>query len=67
VGAIIWVHKLNLTETDKLIYNTQDKQEKALKELANKSPRLFSGSANGLIIEWDMTKLKSKVGKKTFL
>ncbi|GES93269.1 U3 small nucleolar RNA-associated protein 4 homolog [Rhizophagus clarus] len=60
VGAITWVHKLSLTETEKIIYNTEDKQEKALKELANKSPRLFSGSANGLIIEWDTTKLKSK-------
>ncbi|CAB4408248.1 unnamed protein product [Rhizophagus irregularis] len=60
VESIIWVHKLSLTETDKIIYSTKDEQEKALKELANKSPRLFSGSANGLIIEWDTTKLKSK-------
>lgn len=59
--SIIWVHKLSLTETDKIIYSTKDEQEKALKELANKTPRLFSGSANGLIIEWDTTKLKSKV------
>lgn len=68
--SIIWVHKLSLTETDKIIYSTKDEQEKALKELANKSPRLFSGSANGLIIEWDTTKLKSKVNnirkKKVF-
>ncbi|RIA96535.1 WD40-repeat-containing domain protein [Glomus cerebriforme] len=60
VEAITWVHNINLTETDKIIYNTQAKQEKALKELVGKLPRLFSGSDNGLIIEWDTTKLKSK-------
>ncbi|CAI2171483.1 5416_t:CDS:10 [Funneliformis geosporum] len=60
VEAITWVHKITLTETDKITYNTQAKQDKALKELTSKPPRLFSGSANGLITEWDTIKLSSK-------
>jgi hypothetical protein len=63
VEVITWVHQTNLTESDEIIYNTQAK-DKVLKELTSKSPRLFSGGANGLIIEWDTTKLKSKVCEK---
>ncbi|CAG8450883.1 59_t:CDS:10 [Funneliformis mosseae] len=60
VEAIIWAHKITLTEADKITYNTQAKQDKALKELTSKPPRLFSASANGLIAEWDTIKLSCK-------
>ncbi|CAG8528012.1 6057_t:CDS:10 [Ambispora gerdemannii] len=56
---LTWAHQTTLSESDQELYDAEE-INKALRELKNKPPRLFSATTTGLIIEWDLVTLKSK-------
>ncbi|KAG9303417.1 hypothetical protein G9A89_013743 [Geosiphon pyriformis] len=58
--ALVWAHQVTLSQAAIDLCDTEEEKEKALRDLIKKSPRLFSGTKSGLIIEWDLDKLKPK-------
>ncbi|CAG8487478.1 2874_t:CDS:10 [Acaulospora morrowiae] len=60
VEALIWVHQTTFPHSNNLTFRTESKRKGVSNELRSELLKLFSGSSNGLIIEWDTTTLKQK-------
>ncbi|KAL7752726.1 U3 small nucleolar RNA-associated protein [Sorochytrium milnesiophthora] len=58
VSCLAWSHQTILSDPE--LYDDDQEREFAQRRLAKIGPRLFSGSLNGFITEWDLTTLRPK-------
>ncbi|PVU93664.1 hypothetical protein BB561_003119 [Smittium simulii] len=64
--SMVWSHQIELSENDKLLYDTEAEQKSALADIIATPPRLFTAGLNGAIIEWCLSTMLPKTAVDSY-